>query len=446
MNSKIPILKTLIALATPIMLQSFLQNSLSFFDTLMISQLGDEKVAAVGIAVQLIFIFNMIQFGLQTGLSINTSQYYGKGDYNSIKKILGIQILFSVVSLALLWIAIFVLPDHILSLYTDDIRIKDTAKSYLQINGASLLFAILINSYTLNLRSTNVVNLPTIASGISVFINLGLNYVFIFGWGAIPAQGANGAALATAIARFANLAILLFFTYKFKYIAAASIKEMINFDSEFIKKTFKVTWPVVLNESIWVLGVSLYSWVYARMGTQSLAAVNICTSIENVLYTPFFGMFAAGSVLIGNQIGRGDTSQAKESAKLIIIMHTLLAIFTGIILIALRVPIMRIYNVSETTMYYCSRILIIIGITMGLKMLDYTFTVSIFRGGGDTKFSLFLDFSGVWLIGVPISLIAGMIFKIPVYWLVGLVKIEHFYKILLAWVRYKKDKWIRKVI
>lgn len=440
------IIKTLLTLAVPMILQNFLHSSLTFLDTFMIGQLGDQAVAAAGIAGQLLFIFSIIQFGIHSGITVLSSQYWGKKDLDAIKHLLGIQLSAGMIPVCIFILIFYVFPFEFVSLYTEDPQIARWAVSYLRLTGLSLFFTVLVYSYTFNLRSAEITALPLIASIISVLINLVLNYLLIFGKMGFPELGIKGAAIGTSAARITEALFLVLFVYVKKYPSAAKLREMFSFSKGFLKSVFKVSYPVFLNELFWVLGVGLYNWIYSKLGTESLAAVNIVFSIENFAFTPFFGLFSAGAVILGNKIGEGKKSEAYLYGRVILYFQFYLALITGLVLFFFRELILSFYQISSVTRFNAENLMTVICLIMAARVLNYTFNVSIFRGGGDTRFSLFLDFSGVWLIGIPMALTGAFILELPVYYVMSLAVLEEIYKVILALRRFRSEKWIRSLI
>lgn len=438
--------KTLLVLAFPMMVQNLLHSSLSLIDTFMIGQLGDRAIASVGIAGQLFFVFFVLQFGIHSGISVHTSQHWGKKNIVTIRQLLGVQMGLGIMAMMIFLFIIYAVPMRFISLYTDDPLVASEALSYMKITGFSLFFSVVAYAYTFNLRSTEIVRPPLWSSLISVISNLILNYLLIFGKMGFPELGIVGAAVGTTISRGIECAVLVFLVYKGRFPSAAGIKEMTSFSYSFVKGVVKVSWPVFMNEFSWVLGISVYNWAYSSLGTESLAAVNIVSSIENFLYTPFFGIFGAGAVIMGNKIGEGKTDEAYIYGKSILFFQFSLASLTGLFLYFFRPIILSFYSISSQTVDNAAKLLIVISAVMALKICNYTFNVSIFRGGGDTKYSLFLDLSGVWMIGVPMALLGVFLFRLPVHLVMSLVVCEEVYKILLAQRRFRNKKWIKVLV
>jgi len=418
---------------------------MALIDMLMIGQLDETAIAAVGIANQFVFIFIIIQFGIHSGVSIFTAQYWGKKDYGKIKKLLGIGLLGGLFFCIFFTFTAMAIPESMMSLFTRDLEVVRLGSGYLRIVGVSFVITVVTFSYMNNLRSIGIVKAPMYASAFAVIFNVILNYGLIFGKLGLPELGVNGAAFATCISRFLEGFILISVVYYKRYPIAAKISEMLDFDYPFFKKILNTCWPVILNEFIWVTGVSLYHLVYARIGTESIAAVNIVASIENFVLIPFFGLFYAGSIILGNNIGAGKEHIAYQYGKYLLGLQFFMAIFAGDAMILSREMVLGFYKVSDAAYLNAYHLMLVAGMVLCVKITNFTNIVSVLRGGGDTHFGFLLDLTGVWVIGVPISFLAAFYLNLPVYWVMALVASEEIYKLSIGIWRFRSRKWIKNL-
>jgi putative MATE family efflux protein len=436
----------LFTLALPIIFQNFLSSSMALMDTLMIGQLNETAIAAVGIANQFVFIFIIVQFGIHSGVSIFTAQYWGKRDLPNIKRLVGLGLMAGLAVCSIFTFVALLAPDTLIALFSKDTEVVRLGSGYLRIVGISFVISVVTYSYTNNLRSMGIVKLPMYASMIAVILNIVLNYILIFGKFGSPALGVNGAAIATCISRFTEGFILMGIVYYKRYPVAARISEMVDFDYPFFKRIFKTCWPVFLNELVWVTGISLYNLVYARIGTESIAAVNIVASIENFMLIPFFGLFHAGSIMIGNTIGSGRNDEAYLYGKYLLTLQFAMAIFAGGFMILSRDIVLSFYKVSEGAYLNAHHLMLVSGLVLCIKITNFTNVVSVLRGGGDTRFGFLLDLTGVWCIGVPMAFFAAFFLHLPVYWVMALVATEEIYKLCLGIPRFLSRKWIMNLV
>ncbi len=436
----------LFKLALPIIFQNFLTVSMALMDTVMIGQLNETAIAAVGIANQFVFIFIIVQFGIHSGVSIFTAQYWGKRDLANIKKLVGIGIMAGLAVCSIFTFVALLTPGTPMALFSTDTEVVRLGSGYLRIVGISFVISVATYSYTNNLRSMGIVKVPMYASMVAVTLNIILNYILIFGKLGSPALGVNGAAIATCISRFTEGFILMGIVCYKRYPVAAGISEMLDFDYPFFKRVFETCWPVFLNELFWVTGISLYNLVYARIGTESIAAVNIVASIENFMLIPFFGLFHAGSIMIGNRIGSGRNDEAYLYGKYLLTLQFAMAIFAGGFMILSRDIVLSFYKISEVAYMNAHHLMLVSGLVLCIKITNCTNVVSVLRGGGDTRFAFLLDLTGVWCIGVPMAFFAAFFLDLPVYWVMALVATEEIYKLCLGIPRFLSRKWIMNLV
>lgn len=438
-------LKTLFKLALPIALQNLILSSLNLVDTIIIGGLGEYAIAGVGIANQYFFLLNLVLFGVVSGSSIFTAQYYGDNDIPNIKRILGISIITSGTAAFIFFIVGFFFNSQIISIFSTDKVVISIGSEYLRIIVFSYVITAITFSYSFTLRSIGQVKIPMIISIIALAINTILNYLLVYGYFGMPKLGTNGSALATLIARTIEMILMITVVYSQKLIIAAKVREMLDLSLDFVKNFFKITAPVILNESMWSLGVSMYAIAYARMGTEVIASTNIAATIERITWVIFMGLGNACAVMIGNKIGEGNEDEAYLLAKRFIILCPILAILAGLIVFFTSGWTLSVYKVSPTVYNYSHNILMVFSIFLVAKVINYVSVIGIFRSGGDTKFCLILDTGGVWLIGVPLAFLGGLVLKLPIHFVYVLVYLEEVVKLMFCIPRIISKKWINNL-
>lgn len=438
--------KTLLAISIPIALQNLISSSLNLVDTVMIGKVGEIEIAAVGLANQFFFIFILLLFGINSGASIFISQFWGKKDVGNIRRVLGIALVFGgIVSIVFAGFALFT-PQMVLKFFTKDIETITLGSSYLTIVALSYSATAISFSYSFGARSIGEAKLPMVISSISLIINTILNYLFIFGTNTIPPMGVKGAALATLLSRIIEMILLLWIIYSKEHPLAGKLKEMLNLSQSFLKNFFKTASPVILNEGFWSLGMTMYLAAYARISTEAVAAVHISNTVQNLFMVIAFGIANACTVMIGNEIGASQPEKAISYAKKFSILGVFIGLFIGVTLFLSTPFVVSFFNISETVRYSANRILMVFSLVMSAKVFNTILIVGILRGGGDTKFSLFLEMGSVWLIGVPLAFFGALVLKLPVYWVVALVSLEEIIKAIIGIPRVISNKWVRNII
>ncbi|MBM7871766.1 putative MATE family efflux protein [Clostridium pascui] len=438
--------KTSLKLALPIATQNLILSSLNLVDTIMIGRLGETAIASVGLANQYFFLLNLLLFGVVSGSSIFTAQYWGNRDLPNIKRILGLCLCAGIFTSILFTLGGLVFPKQILSIFSKDIEVINLGSTYLKIAVLSYTITSITFAYSFVLRSTGNVKLPMFVSTIALGTNTILNYMFIFGNFGAPSLGVPGAALATLIARLVEVLLLLSIVYKTRSPIGGTIKEMLDLPSELIRKFFKVTTPVILNESVWALGATMYAVVYARMGTEVIASTNIVSTIERIALVIFWGFGNAAAVIIGNKIGSGNEDEAFMDAIRFITLNPILAMLAGIVIFLGSPFLLSAYNVSPIVHEYSRNILKVLSFCLWVKVFNYTNIVGILRSGGDTKYCLLLDVGGMWLVGVPLVCFAGLYLKLPIHYVYIFVYTEEVFKFLVGLPRIASKKWINNLV
>lgn len=438
--------KTLLTLAIPIILQNFLTSSLNMVDNLMIGSLGEEAIAAVGQANQLFFLFNLMSFGLNSGGAIFFSQFHGKKDYLTLKRYMGAtMVLGTLIALSFSFLAI-VIPERIMGIYSDNPIVLRESVNYLRIVGLSYVVNNLSFTMIFALRATNQAFVPILSSIFGLGTNAVLNYCLINGFYGFPRLEVKGAAIATLIARILEFLILFYVVFIKSNILNAKLNELFSFNKENLRKYTSVALPVILNETFWSLGIVAYNYSYSKLGVSSFAAIQIQNTIMQLFYVFSFGICNATAIVTGNLIGRGKIDRLKDYSRRIIKLTLVTGVLTGVVLFALKGPILSLYVLEEATRVTTTRLLTIMSIAVPIRILNVLFVVGLFRGGGDTRFGLIAEISSLWLIGVPLVFLAALIFKLPVEYVLLASITEEIVKFFLCYFRFRSYKWIHSVI
>jgi putative MATE family efflux protein len=437
----------MLSLAIPIALQHLVAISLNTIDTIMIGSLGEEAIAAVGICNRIYFFFTLVTFGIYSGMSIFTAQYWGKKDILNVKKMLGMQWFLGVCVAIIFILSISLYPDVIISWFIKDNSVIQLGKSYLRIAVFSYFFMASSFSVSFTLRSLGIVQIPLAINILSVLLNTILNWIFIFGHLGFYAMGVRGAAVATLVARSVEFLFYGWYLFKYKkYPLLIKLSDLFLWNYAILKEKLKVAFPVLINEIIWSLGMTVIYIAYGRLGANAVAAVQIAYSINGIFEALFFGIGNACAIMLGNEIGKERYELTEKYSKKFIFIIIMLGFVLGAVLILTRKPIISLFDLHVQTNMMLANILLVMACAMPLSMCDYLFVVGILRSGGDTKFCMILELFSIWGYVVPISFIAALWFKLPVYWIIMFINIEHILKLFLLVPRYRSKKWIKNLV
>jgi putative MATE family efflux protein len=438
---------TLLTIAVPIVIQNLISSSLNLVDNVMIGQLGETFIAATGLANQIFFIMTLMLFGGNSGISIYIAQYWGNRQYDKIKSVLSIGLVFAFIVSSVFFILGFVFPTQVLGVLSKDAAVIREGANYMRIVSLSYVITAISFAFGFSARGVGKPKLPMVASVVSLLINTALNYVLIFGHFGFKAYGIEGAAIATLIARVVELIIVIVGVYRFIPVLSVKASDFLGIKKETIKSVGKTALPVIFNEFFWSLGMTAYALVYARIGTEAVAAVMISNTVNNLFMVVGFGLGNASAVMLGNALGAGEIKRAIEYNKKFLALSVLLGIVIGA-LITLTAPfiVTKLYKLTPESYKITQMTLQILSVFIAFKFYNTIIIIGTLRSGGDTLFSMILEISCVWLIGVPLALIGAFVLKLPVFWVVAMVNIEEVCKVLFGLPRILSNKWAKKIV
>ena len=434
--------KNLFLIIIPIIFQELLNSSVNLVDNFMIGQLGEVAITSVGLANQIFFVFNLILFGVNSGAAVFVGQYFGKGDFTGIHKVIGLGVILSLLNALIFVSAIYFAPEFLMSLYSKDSDVIKEGINYLQIIAPAyfvIAFIMAINSALKAIRKTHF---PMITTFIALLTNIALNYLFIFKL----EYGVKGAAMATLCARCVELTSQLLIVFSKKLPILTNIKNYFKFNKAFVKSYFDVCTPVILNEVFWSIGISVCNMAYKFSGTDAQSAVQITGTVQNLFTVMGVAIGGGCGILLSNVLGYGDIEKAKEYSKKCMVLTVIISSIMGVILIVLSPYIIDIFKVKNLVKDYTHKLLMIVAFGIVFKTYNYTTIVGILRSGGDTKYTAILDFSSVWFIGIPMAFLGAYFLDLPIYITYAMVYSEEIVKGFFSSARVKKNKWAKSLV
>ncbi|MCK9191120.1 MAG: MATE family efflux transporter [Sphaerochaetaceae bacterium] len=440
-------LKQTIALSIPIIIQMLLINGVTFADTLMIGQLGETSIAAVGVASQMFFLVTMFLYGITSAGGIFFSQFWGAKDKHGVQKVLGIIIVFSVIICGIAALLSTLFPHIVMNIFTKDAAVIESGSTYLRIVGFSYILSAISFSYAMGLRSTGDAKTPLMISLISLSIDVIGNYLLIFGIGSFPELGIAGAAISTSVSRIVE--VLLYWiitTFRKDCPIKFSFKYSLNFNRAFIKRFFKIALPVVFNDILWSVGMVCYKIAYSKIGTDALAAVQVIESINNLFFVSISGLGSAVAIIVGTKIGENKEEEAHLFTIFSLFFAIILGLLVGILIFIISPIFVQQFNINADVSEMAINSLKVLAILQPLKALTMVEVVGILRGAGDATYSMLLEMGSIWLIGVPVAFISVLIFEMPLPLIYLMVGSEEITKLFIGLKRIKSKKYIHNLV
>ena len=437
----------MLRLALPIAFQQLLVSCAQLVDTAMVTKLGNVAVSAVGVSSRWIFLMNLFYFGISSGSAALISQFWGAKEKKNIQKSYGVALVFGAGVAVVFSLSMFLIPQYMIRVFTAEQEVIDVAVQYMRIVAFMGIFSAFNQISCTALRATERVNPPLITSFISVATNTALNYILINGKLGFPALGIRGAATASLISTALQSVLLFIVLRTSKDIYNGKLKEFFKLSKAFVRRFSIVCLPVVFNEVAWAIGTNIYVMVFARQGNEAYAGYTIFSSIEQIAFVFFVGICHACSIMTGKTIGEGNSDGAYKLAKKFVVMTPIIGIVTGTIFMFIRNPVLSLLEIETQGAFdIASKLVMIYCLWLPIRNIPYTLIVGTFRAGGDTRVGIFYDCISLYLIGVPVVAILGLIVKVDfVYLLIAMYVCEDIPKSIMSIHRFRSKKWIKNL-
>lgn len=443
--------RSAIALMLPMILQNLVTNCMALADSFMVGALGETELAAVTMANSVFYVLSLIIFGIQSGTGVLVAQYYGKGRLDAINRIMGMGYYVSLGLTALIALLSFFFPMQLMQLVTNNPDLWEPGAEYARIVGFSYVCMAFSGVYIAVQRSMENPGLGAILLTVSGALNILLNYMFIFGkWGA-PAMGCAGAAVATLLSRVLEVLVVTGCFFRSKRLPVKPglmLRPGRIIAGDFIKYSL----PVVLNEGMWSLAMSLYSIIMGHMpnSTPILAAYTIAGNIDRMAAVALFAAGNATAVIIGRDIGCGDTKEIYGKGVALNFVCFVTGIISMGILLTIRATLLDgfifpLMDISAEAGELAKMMLAFIAVIMPLRSLNLCNIVGVFRGGGDVRFGLICDIGPLYCVCLPAAALCGLVFGLGITAVYVCICLDDFCKVFLCLPRLRSGKWINSV-
>ena len=442
----------LASLTAPIALQNLSTFSLGLIDTLMVSRLGNDEMAAVTAANVPVFLLISIVFGVQSGVGILISQYWGKKDLTSISRVIGVAAFLGVSLALIVAVALFAWPVAIMDLLSNKHHLSLLGAPYLRLIGFSYVFNMLSSIYVSAQRSVENAGFGMKLFGMSTVLNTGLNYLLIFGKCGFPALGVEGAALATLLSRVAEFLVCLICALRSRLIPL-DLRALLRPGWEMLRRFVKYASPVLVNELFWGLGNSLLTVIlgHTTVSVAFLAANGVMGNLNRLFLVVCFGLGAATAVMVGKAIGEGQSHDdlmalAKTLSWVTILVGMVLAVIALALVPLLFQPVIfPLFELYDLSAHLATTLAVTGFACIPLHAYSISAVTGILRAGGDVLWSTVLDLAPQWVLALPLT--AGLALVLDADpWFVSLtIQAESFVKCPICLWRIRSRKWIHDV-
>lgn len=437
--------KTLFLVALPAAFQSLISLGVNMLDNIMVGTLGDVTLASVSLANQATALLGFIINGLAGGSAVLVSQYWGKKDLVHIRQTFGVILRFAFCVIMTVSALMFIFPQGAMRIFTTDQAMIEEGAKYVRIVCLSYIFYGLANSIITMLRWIEVIKVGMLISSISFFTNLTFNYVLIFGKLGLPAMGIKGAALATVLARIVEFGIAAYYLFVKEKVLRMRIKDVFIRNKEMFRDFVKHSLPIVLGDLQWGIVGTVKVMMIGRLGVTMTSANAIADVVLSLAMIFTNGLAQGAMVVIGKTVGAKEYDKTRQYSNTIQIMFAIMGVCAGLLVIAISPFPPMLYNVSAETKALATTMLVIGGFTHMGTCYHASCFVGINRGSGDGRFVAKVDIICGWLVVLPLTFLAGFVFKLPLAWVYFFTRVDQSFKWIIAFLRLRGNKWIRNV-
>ena len=437
--------KTVCALAIPVALQSMLQSSFSMVDQIMIGQLGEINVAAVGLAGKFASIYSVVISAIGAVAGIMIAQYLGQKNRSEVRRSFFTNLLLGAGIAGMFMVICTLFPNQIMGAYTKDMQTRQAAAEYLMLVSGTFVPMAGATLLSTLFRCLEKPRLPLYASILSALLNTGLNYILIFGKLGISPMGVRGAAFATVISQCANFLLM--------FLMLSQNGSLLKLNEGEPTVTLRMNWkqywsmllPLLVCEVVWSLGENVYAAIYGHMSTDASAAMTLTNPIQGLVIGALCGLSQAASVIIGKHLGSGENEKAYWSAKKLVVYGAIGSVFLSIIVIFTSKAYVGIYQVDNVVKAMTVQILFAYAVVVPFKVLNMILGGGIIRSGGRTKYVMFIDMVGTWCFGVPLGLLSAFVWKLSIPYVYFLLSLEECIRFGISLIVFHRRKWMNQL-
>lgn len=446
---------SVVALILPMMVQQGITQFVNLLDNVMVGRLGTQPMSGVAIVNQIVFIFNLTIFGGLSGASIFGAQFFGKGDREGVRSTFRFRLLFGAVVVVLGMAVFLAWGEDLFSLYLDEnastpaelTATLNYAKEYTAIIIWGFFPFMIVQCYSSVLRDAGETVGPMVSSMIAIFVNLIGNYLLIYGSFGFPKLGVAGAALATVIARWSEMAYLVFYAHrrKKKFTFLQGAYRSFRIPLPLVRQIAVTGTPLLLNEVFWSIGTAMVSMCYATRGLTAVAATNINSTVWNLFAIVMAAMGNAIGILSGQLLGAGDIQGAKDTVRKLLFFSVAVNLLIGGAIVAVSPLIPFIYNTEAVVRQTATHLLIISGSFLPLSAFTQGSYFTI-RSGGKTFITFLFDCVYTWVVCLPIAFLLSSFTSLPLEWVFLCVQAADILKAVIGAVMLKSGIWANNMV
>lgn len=430
----------------PVVLQAIINQGVNMMDTIMVGKLGEAAISASSLANQFYNIYTFLCMGLSAAGLVLAAQYWGAGDKMTVRKVFDILIQIIFAASTLFAILSLALPRQIISLYTNDQEVIAAGAGYLRITALVYLphgIALVISNI---MRSVGNARIGLYVSLASFFVNIGCNYVFIFGKLGFPAMGVSGAALGTLCSRAVEFGVCTFFVLvidrKLCYRPTRLLRQP---EKPLLREFIRLGLPAIISDTILAFASSAIGMILGHMGREFVSAYSIVSVVDRMCTLATSGVGSAAGIMVGQSVGAGEAAEAKRRGFSFLMLTAVLGVIGAILVVIVGDWSISLYDITPDTIAITRTMMIASALVVPFQNISSTLGKGVLRGGGDTQFLMVADVIFQWVASIPLGYLAGLVLNLSPFAVLLIVRIDYVIKGIWFIQRLTTDKWIHQV-
>ena len=437
--------KQVFMLVIPMAIQNLINVGVTAADVMMLGRVGEDVLSGSSLAGQIQFVMTLFLFGITSGATVLTAQYWGKQDRRSIEKIMGIGMLAAISAGLIFTVASQLFPEQLLSIYTSDANVIREGVKYLRIVSLSYVLMAMTQVYLYIMRSIERVIIATVVYSTSLVTNVILNALLIFGLFGLPKLGIEGAAIATLTSRIFEFLIVVFYATKKNKVVRFRIGDMIHIDKVLFRDFITYAAPVIVNELLWGLGSSTNTAIIGHMGSAAVAANSVAQMARQLALVVGFGVSNATAIYLGKTIGEKKYELAKLYGRKFLKLSIIVGAAGGCLILLSAPFINNFMTLSPEAQEYVKFMFFVMSYFTLCMSINTTLIVGVLRSGGDTKYGMLVDIGGMWCFSILLGAIAAFKFHASVEIVYVILMSDEVIKIPMSVSRFRSNKWIKDI-
>lgn len=437
--------KSVAAVALPIAMQSLITVGINMMDTIMVGRVGEIELSSVSLANTFIQIYHILCMGLSMGASVMVARFFGMKNKLDMKKSVAIMFRLTLLIATFFVIATLLMPERIMQIYTSEEPIIEKGVEYLRWSVITYYLLGLSLTSTIVLRAVGKERVPLYTSIAAFFINVGANYIFIFGHLGVPRMGVAGAAVGTLIARLFEFMVICGYLFLKDEAIGFRPKDLFIKTSDLLMEYVKISIPVLISDGILALGNNSVAMIIGRIGGEFVAANAVTAVTQQMSSVLTQGFSQAGAIITGQVLGEGDREKAQAQGYAFLGIGFIMGVLSAVVILLIREPVLRSYHLSESTAAIARQLMNSISIIILFQATNSIMTKGVLRGGGDTKVLMVADNVFLWIASLPLGMLAAFVLHLPAFWIYFCLKSDQVLKAIWCVYRINSGKWIKKI-